>query len=801
MRAVTATVLMLALLTAGNAMAFGPGAEPARDQDPPVPLATTSLRGWVKDSTNSTGIPNVFVHTESGPQGQQVNDTGTNASGYYSADVESGRVSAFYLESAYYTQIWNFTASGAVYWLNVSLDPAPPRSGTIQGRVTDLITGLPLADPLVIAIKSDWTYINLTTGDGSGAYKLNVIPGSYAMDAQVPGYSGTGQAKSTPVADGQKVWHNISLLPNDGQNVTLKGYVRDSLSSNPINGATVKTVDIFKQDNQTRTDNVGYYQIQIYQANTSLLFTASQYAPHKDRIKPALGQTVYWYNVSLDPDTTPPKTDLTLSAGPNGPARKLDFSGWVNETYLQTATVNIGEKVWENATIAGYSVRRQHYNTTDGLVLYDPVEMPLTWTAIDNATFAGEFNGTGKYGVLNGTVRGSAQDGTGYSESPFFKDRYIVGGLHTNSTDNKGNISLGVFFKNGTLDFVFIAPGQLNKVIYPGDDPSARFGALNLTWYFRKSDFRVLALTFSSDYNFTLVGLTLNPIDVFPTGHYLAFVQMQDYGQNSGFAAQEFDLDTVAPTAAAGPDVQIKDGDSTVFNGTLSSDDVGVANYTWTYSDGAANRTQYGPTPTAQFMTPGNYTVTLTARDAANNAGTDTLLVMVAMRDREAPVARAGNDISVGIGKNATLNGSASSDNIGIVDHDWMLSNGTANLTLSGAVASARFDILGTYVATLEVRDAEGNLGNDTVNVTVVDDIAPTARAGSDVSVPAGTEVTLNSSGSTDNIGIVSHTWLVNNGTGAKFLNGSVVKVRYDMPGTYLAGVRVRDAAGNNGTD
>jgi PKD repeat protein len=802
MKNVSAAVLAIVMLAAWNVSGWE--ASPAHEEGdgPPAPLATTLLRGWATDSGNSSPIPGVFVHAEWGSQGQS-NDTGTNATGYYEVGVQSGRVSVFFVHQAYYTLIQNFTASGATMWVNASLVPAPPRSGTLMGKVTDAITGVAIPDPQVVAFKSDWAYFNLSTGDTGGNYQMGVIPGSYTVDANAPGYTGLGPSgKYVSVGAGRTVWFNVSLMPVNGENVTLKGYVRDSVSSNPIQGAEIQTTNLFKQTNRTRSDVTGYYAIQIYPANTSLLFTAFQHAPLMDLIKPAIGQTVYWYNASLDPDAKRPVTDLVLSAGPNGPARKLTFSGWVNESYLQTATVNIGKKVWENATLSGYSIRRQHYNTSEGLILYDPVEMPLTWTAKDNATFAGEFNGTGKYGMLNGTLLlGSVQTGTSYVESPFFKDRYVVGGLHTNASDPQGNVSLGVFHKNGTLDFVFVSPGQQNRVVYPNDDPSARFGALNLTWYFRKSDMRPVGLSFTSDQNYTLPGLTLVPVGMHPTGRYAAFAEMHDYGQNAGFDIHEFDLDTVAPSANAGQDASIKDGDPVTFNGSASGDDVGVANHTWTFNDGASNVTLYGAMPTHSFLVPGNYTATLTVRDAALNSDTDTMVVMVAVRDRIAPVARAGGNLTVGIGKNATLNGSASSDNIGIVDHVWMVANGTANQTLSGAVVSVRFDLLGTFKATLEVRDAEGNLGSDDAFVTVVDDIAPTARAGPDVTVPAGTEVTLNASGSSDNVGVAQYRWLVDNGTGPKFLNGSVVKVRYDKDGSFLVGLRVQDAAGNNDTD
>ncbi|MCJ2532252.1 MAG: PKD domain-containing protein, partial [Candidatus Thermoplasmatota archaeon] len=103
-------------------------------------------------------------------------------------------------------------------------------------------------------------------------------------------------------------------------------------------------------------------------------------------------------------------------------------------------------------------------------------------------------------------------------------------------------------------------------------------------------------------------------------------------------AAGNTDTDTVTitvsdvtdPVAGAGPDQTVEVEAVVTFDGSGSSDNVGVANYTWTFQDGGSV-TLYEVDPTYAFSTPGEYTVTLTVRDAAGNEGTDTVTVTVVL--------------------------------------------------------------------------------------------------------------------------------------------------------------------------
>ena len=88
--------------------------------------------------------------------------------------------------------------------------------------------------------------------------------------------------------------------------------------------------------------------------------------------------------------------------------------------------------------------------------------------------------------------------------------------------------------------------------------------------------------------------------------------------------------------------------------------------------------------------------------------------------DDIAPVAVASEDITVFAGETLTLDGSASTDNVGVVSWQWSLDYAGSPVTFRGETALFTFDALGLYKVTLTVFDAAGNNASDTVWVTVL---------------------------------------------------------------------------------
>jgi PKD repeat protein len=183
--------------------------------------------------------------------------------------------------------------------------------------------------------------------------------------------------------------------------------------------------------------------------------------------------------------------------------------------------------------------------------------------------------------------------------------------------------------------------------------------------------------------------------------------------------------DSEVPIPDAGPD-QIVDEDTIVtFDGSGSTDNIGIVNWTWTFDDQGTVVTLYGINPTYVFTTPGVYTVTLTARDGSGLEDTDTMQVTV--KDITAPVADAGLDQTVDEDTVVTFNGSGSTDNNGTagLTYEWDFGDGS---TGTGMTTTHTYEDPGTYVVTLTVTDIAGNSDTDTMVVNVEDATSPTVE-------------------------------------------------------------------------
>ena len=88
-------------------------------------------------------------------------------------------------------------------------------------------------------------------------------------------------------------------------------------------------------------------------------------------------------------------------------------------------------------------------------------------------------------------------------------------------------------------------------------------------------------------------------------------------------------FDQVYPTANAGADQVSKEGASVTFDGSLSTDNVGIFNYTWTFNYSGVLKNLYGVAPSFKFNIMGTYNVTLTVRDEAGFSDSDIMTVIV----------------------------------------------------------------------------------------------------------------------------------------------------------------------------
>jgi len=88
-------------------------------------------------------------------------------------------------------------------------------------------------------------------------------------------------------------------------------------------------------------------------------------------------------------------------------------------------------------------------------------------------------------------------------------------------------------------------------------------------------------------------------------------------------------IDIIPPVADAGDDVEIYAGETVVFDGSGSYDNVGIVRYRWQMEVDGENVELLGVGPTFEFTSSGEYTVALTVEDAYGNSDTDTMMITV----------------------------------------------------------------------------------------------------------------------------------------------------------------------------
>ena len=296
--------------------------------------------------------------------------------------------------------------------------------------------------------------------------------------------------------------------------------------------------------------------------------------------------------------------------------------------------------------------------------------------------------------------------------------------------------------------------------------------------------------------NVTLIGSTSTYVFDVP-GVYTVLLTVSDAEGNSGTDTVMIEVrDIERPVAIAGEDVTIDQDRTIVFNGSSSSDNVGIRSLEWSFEYDDMTVRLEGPTPNFFFHTAGEYTVMLIVTDEEGNWASD--FVTVTVIDVTRPIADAGLDVRADQHQVVTLDGSGSWDNSAVARWRWAFLYRGSTFSLEGERPTFIFDEAGVYEVDLMVFDPFGNVDNDTMTVTIMDVTAPVAVTGDDVGVSQGTTVEFDGSRSTDNVGIEEWMWsLTYDGTVVK-LTGETQSFLFTTPGAYGVTLEVTDAALNS---
>jgi predicted secreted protein len=241
----------------------------------------------------------------------------------------------------------------------------------------------------------------------------------------------------------------------------------------------------------------------------------------------------------------------------------------------------------------------------------------ITLTATDDLSGVAETY----YTINDGVVRSVSADG-----QPRIAEERADNKLGYWSVDRVGNVETHHVLTGIVLDLsdhtLPVADAGNNQTVLQGMEVTLNASAStdniaieSYSWSFSDGVARVL-IGVAPSYRFN------------NTGSFAVTLNVTDLAGNSNIDMVWIHVlaDTVSPVADAGVDQTVDDGVVMYFDGSGSSDNVGVVSYVWDFGDQSSGA---GVTTTHTYAGPGDYQVTLTVNDVAGNSASDTLLVKV----------------------------------------------------------------------------------------------------------------------------------------------------------------------------
>uniref|UniRef100_T1GY78 PKD/Chitinase domain-containing protein n=1 Tax=Megaselia scalaris TaxID=36166 RepID=T1GY78_MEGSC len=246
------------------------------------------------------------------------------------------------------------------------------------------------------------------------------------------------------------------------------------------------------------------------------------------------------------------------------------------------------------------------------------------------------------------------------------------------------------------------------------------------------------------------------------------------------------------PEANAGADVILYlPHNNVTLNGTLSKDDQEIVAWEWTKADSDQTKAvdmQNTRTPYLQLsnLEEGMYTFMLKVTDGSGQTGTSSVHVFVKPPTNQPPIAKAGSNSTINLPQSyVKLDGSSSSDDIGIKSYSWKQISGPNNAEIENMNSS--------------IANATGCSGKNS---------APIANAGGDQTITLPVKaIYLNGSKSTDDLRIVNYTWVRESTSLATGVivgdsdKEEVLVLTDVVPGRYVFKLTVSDDQGLSGSD
>ncbi|MEE9236593.1 MAG: carboxypeptidase regulatory-like domain-containing protein, partial [Thermoplasmata archaeon] len=279
----------------------------------PAPPRTARVSGNVTDSTtgNPVTIGLMLALTPPAMEPDYVNFSALDGSGAYDMAIIPGD---YLLQSdveGYLINQTTFTVgSGDTVWVDMSLDPLPPETSTIQGYVTEDGTGLPIENATVEVMTQGFS--NSTDTNDTGFYTINVFQGTWEVQVSANGFGSVGREVS--IGADETITEDFVLKPTPS---TVKGYITDEATGFGIDGAQVFVGEPAEPpSNFTFTNASGYYEMRTIAGSLFVGAQATGYLLNLTFFTIADGETL-WVNLTLQLEDAVLKgyvTDVITSA-------------------------------------------------------------------------------------------------------------------------------------------------------------------------------------------------------------------------------------------------------------------------------------------------------------------------------------------------------------------------------------------------------------------------------------------------------------------------------------------------------
>ena len=303
----------------------------------PKPEENSMFYGWVNDSETGDPLEGVGVHVWIDEDYD--NSTQTDDEGYYEIHVYEGDFNLDFGMDGYYNNNSEDISIGDMVYLEFSVEMDPKyENSTFFGWINNSETGEPIEDA-DIYFYIPIVYMNNTRSEFNGYYEMNVPGDSYYIYVFKDGFYDY-EDNNIDIDDDEILEYSLELVPKPPENSTFYGWVNDSETGEPIDGADI---DLFLDNeffNWTWTDMFGYYEMNVPEGKFDFEISAEGYFDFEGNNINIGDEEIMEYSIELVPA---PKENSLLY-------------GWVNDS-------ETGDPI-EDAWIDIYDNENDYFNNT-----------------------------------------------------------------------------------------------------------------------------------------------------------------------------------------------------------------------------------------------------------------------------------------------------------------------------------------------------------------------------------------------------------------------------------------------------